>query len=844
MTEVSTIDQTYWPKRFRYGLGLAALIFLANFLLLFLLPDRTSKTAWMNAGFPLWSFLSVLSLAYATWRTQQIAPRLALAWALLLLAQVMSMAGSLNGLAITFGFSLPTVIHYSLYLCFYPLMLSGLLLLPARSITRTTSWKTALDIAIVLLSAALVLWSYWLGPLIAHHGGDGSTPQFIVLTAPVGDLVLIWAIFLRFYRQSKEQNALALYFLLLAIGTSIISDFNFGYQFVLGQYISGSWLDLGWVLSSLCFGLAGIAQTIPTQPGSSIHDWVMNAVGLTRAGRLHTSMQAWLGYLPYGWVIAVYLMLAQASSRDDHLDGSWLMLAAGLIIGLVLLRQMITLHENNQLLAQVWQQTNELHNEVQERKKAEAQLAHDALHDALTGLPNRMLFTDRLRQAIAMAARQQGRRFAVLFLDLDHFKVVNDSLGHAMGDQLLIALAERLRLCLRSGDTVARLGGDEFVFLIEDTRFKQDATALAAQILASLQQPFTLQGQLFFVAASIGIVIDAERYEQPSDILRDADIAMYQAKSQGKARWVLFSAMMREQAQTRLTVENDLRYALERKELELHYQPIVALQSDRITGFEALVRWRHPARGMIAPSEFIPIAEEIGLMLSIGHWVLEEACQQLRAWHRQFPQQPPLTMSVNISGLQFADPGFVDQIIQTLTTADLDPATLRLELTESVWLNSTPAAITLFQQLNKMGIQLHIDDFGTGYSSLAYLQYFPIRMLKIDRTFLNKMSEGNNNQDLVRAVIAMAHDLGMETVAEGVETLDQLNQLKQFGCNYGQGYLLSRPIDRVSIEQLLDKIQLEQAQLAAAQAISTRYGSPDQRLDTEQMHYQPQWTRA
>ena len=840
MTEVSTIDLTYWPKRFRYGLGLAALIFLANFLLLFLLPDRTSKTAWMNAGFPLWSLLSVLSLAYATWCTKQIAPRRSLAWALLLLAQVMSMAGSLNGLAITFGFHLPVMIHYSFYLCFYPLMLSGLLLLPTRAITRTSSWKTALDIAIILLSAALVLWSYWLGPLIAQHGGTGSTPQLIVLTAPVGDLVLLWAIFLRIYRRSTAQNALALYCLLLAIGAAIISDFNFGYQFVLGQYISGSWPDLGWVLSSLCFGLAGIAQTMPLRAGNS-HVWVLNAIGLTPTGRLRKHVQAGLGYLPYGWVIAVYLMLAQAASRNDHLEGSWLMLAAGLIIGLVLLRQMITLHENNQLLAQVWQQTNELHNEVQERKKAEAQLAHDALHDALTGLPNRVLFTDRLRQAIAMAARHQGRRFAVLFLDLDHFKVVNDSLGHAMGDQLLIALAERLRLCLRSGDTVARLGGDEFVFLIEDTRFKQDATALAAQILASVQQPFTLQGQLFFVAASIGIVVDAERYEQPNDILRDADIAMYQAKSQGKARWVLFSAMMREQAQTRLALESDLRYALERKELELHYQPIVALQSDRITGFEALLRWRHPARGMIAPSEFIPIAEEIGLMLSIGHWVLEEACQQLRAWHRQFPQQPPLTMSVNISGLQFADPGFVEQIIQTLTTADLDPATLRLELTESVWLNSTPAAITLFQQLNKMGIQLHIDDFGTGYSSLAYLQYFPIRMLKIDRTFLHKMSEDNNNQDLVRAVIAMAHDLGMETVAEGVETLDQLNQLKQFGCNYGQGYLLSRPIDRASIERLLDKIQLEQAH-AAAQTISPHFGLPDQLLSAEQMHYQPQWT--
>jgi len=300
-----------------------------------------------------------------------------------------------------------------------------------------------------------------------------------------------------------------------------------------------------------------------------------------------------------------------------------------------------------------------------------------------------------------------------------------------------------------------------------------------------------------------------KHYDQPEDILRDADIAMYEAKSQGKARWVLFSPTMREQAQTRLALEHDLRYAVARNELELYYQPIIALQSDQIAGFEALVRWRHPQRGMVTPSEFIPIAEESGLMLPIGQWVLNTACAQLRAWHLQFPTYPPLTMSVNISGLQFAAPAFVDQVAATLAATALAPTTLRLELTESVWLNSTPAAITLFQQLNQMGIQLHIDDFGTGYSSLAYLQNFPVRTLKIDRAFLNKMNDGHHHQALVRAVIAMAHALGMETVAEGVETVAQLHQLKQLGCNYGQGYLLSRPIDRAGVEQLLDKLQTE-----------------------------------
>ncbi len=780
----------------------------------------------------------MLAFAYSAWQVRATSRRLAIAWIFLLLAELMITVGNLNGLLLAMGFPTAAVIGYLCYFSFYPLVLTGLLLMSAAPPSGTTNWKTALDMAIVLLSAALVLWSYWLGPLIARHGDASGTTQLIILIAPVGDLVLLWALSLLFYHQRPEQHATPLYYLTFAIGMSTIADFNFGYQFVLGTDSSGSWLALGWVAASLSFALAGIAQSCPA---SAAHPYWSRTTMIASSrpyNQLRRQLRHWLTYLPYGWIITVYLMLAQVSSRDDQLEDSWLVLAAGLIIGLVLIRQMMTLHENNRLLAQVQQQANVLQGEVQERKKAETQLAHDALHDALTGLPNRVLFIDRLRQAIALAARYHGRGFAVLFLDLDHFKVVNDSLGHAVGDQLLIALAQRLRLCLRSGDTVARLGGDEFVFLIEDTRMKQDATALAAQILTALQQPFTLQGQQFFVAASIGIVVDVERYEHPHDILRDADIAMYQAKSQGKARWVLFSKLMREQAQNRLALENELRYALERNELELYYQPIVALQSDVITGFEALVRWRHPERGMIAPSEFIPIAEEIGLMLPIGKWVLEAACRQLRTWHLQFPQQPALTMSVNISGLQFAAPDFVEQIAAILAAAELDPATLRLELTESVWINSTPAAITLFQQLNKMGIQLHIDDFGTGYSSLAYLQYFPVRMLKIDRTFLNKMSEDNNNQDLVRAVIAMAHDLGMETVAEGVETVEQLRQLKLFGCNYGQGYLLSRPVDRASIEQLLDKIQLDQT----AQMTATTNEQSDQMPIAEPaISYHPQW---
>ena len=441
--------------------------------------------------------------------------------------------------------------------------------------------------------------------------------------------------------------------------------------------------------------------------------------------------------------------------------------------------------------------------EVAARQLAQEQLSHDALHDALTGLPNRVLFLDRLRHAIEFAKRNEGYRFATLFLDIDHFKVVNDSFGHEIGNQLLIGMAQRLRLVLRSGDTVARLSGDEFVILLEDTKDGLDATMTAHRIQAKLKQPFSLSGYHIFASASIGIVAADQAYDQPEDVLRDADLAMYKAKVHGKARYEVFKVTMREQARTRIELENDLRYALERHELKLDYQPIIALPSEQITGFEALLRWHHPQRGIIAPLDFIPIAEETGLIVPIGEWVLRKACRQLQAWQTRFPQSPPVTMSVNVSGTQFAKSDFVDQVKKILREVGLDPATLQLELTESVWLNSSPEALALFRQLSDMGIQLHMDDFGTGYSSLAYLQHFPIRMLKIDRTFLNKMDDDNKTKKILHAMIAMAHDLGIETLAEGVETIEQLAHLKRLNCNYGQGYLMSRPVDPAAIEKLL-----------------------------------------
>lgn len=443
--------------------------------------------------------------------------------------------------------------------------------------------------------------------------------------------------------------------------------------------------------------------------------------------------------------------------------------------------------------------------EIEERQRAQNQLAHDAVHDALTGLPNRVLFMDRLQHASALAKRHESYRFAVLFLDLDFFKVVNDSLGHTIGDQLLIAIAKRLHQYLDMSDTLVRLGGDEFVILMEGATDSASIASKVHEIQDKLKLPFNLNGHQVVTSASIGVVTDAHLYERPEDALRDADIAMYHAKRLGKSRFEVFKPYMREQALARLELETDLRHALDRHELELFYQPIVSLETGQIVGFEALLRWRSPTRGLVSPMDFVPIAEETRLILPIGHWVLQEACRQIREWQTKFPRQPPLTVSVNVSGSQFCAPDFAAQVAGVLAEVGIGPSSLKLEITEGIWLTSSPEVTAVFEQLKEMGIQLQLDDFGTGYSSLAYLQNFPIQTIKIDRSFVSRIGDNSNHMEIVRAVITMAHDLGMESVAEGVETVAQLSQLRALGCNFGQGYLLSRPVEKGVIETLLSK---------------------------------------
>jgi len=443
--------------------------------------------------------------------------------------------------------------------------------------------------------------------------------------------------------------------------------------------------------------------------------------------------------------------------------------------------------------------TQELEQRVEVRTadlaEANAQLLHDAFHDKLTGLANRALFLDRLGQAVERYQRRADGGFAVLYLGSDRFKVVNDSLGHATGDQLLIELGERLKCCVRPGDTVARLGGDEFVILLEDAALVEEATRVAERIQHEVRKPFLLDGGRVHTSLSIGVIMSSTYHENAQGILRDADIAMYHAKALGKARHQVFSEEMRDHAVKLLALENDLRGAIERGELRVYYQPIRLITGGQLTGFEALVRWEHPTLGTVSPAMFIPIAEETGLIIELDRWVLRAACRQLKNWQQRFPSIPPLTINVNLSSRQFLEADLVDFVGGVLEEATIQPEHLKLEVTESVLVQHSEAVTVAFHKLKALGVKLYVDDFGTGYSSLSYLQRFPVDTLKIDRSFVHHMATSPESVELVRTIIAMAQALNLNVVAEGIETGSQLAQLEALGCSYGQGYFFAKPLE-------------------------------------------------
>ncbi len=443
--------------------------------------------------------------------------------------------------------------------------------------------------------------------------------------------------------------------------------------------------------------------------------------------------------------------------------------------------------------------------DITERIRAEEKLLYYALHDPLTNLPNRAEFMNHLEAAIERAGRETNFSFAVLFLDLDRFKIINDSLGHVVGDKLLMAIAKRLKNCVRPRDVVARLGGDEFTILLNGSNESSEVIWIAERIQNALTEPFKIDNYEIFTSASIGVIISDEIPRHPEDFLRDADTAMYRAKESGKARYEIFDHAMHVRNMNLLQVENDLRKALDRNEFKVFYQPIVDLGTGAIVEFEALIRWQHPVHGLVAPNEFIGVAEETGLIIPIGRWILEEACRQITVWQNLFPRPTPLSVSVNLSAKQLMHPAFTAQVREILAKTGLRSRYLNLEVTETTVMEHSETALNILNDLCALGISLSTDDFGTGYSSLSYLHRFPFDHLKIDRSFINKMDSDAKSGEIVRTILMLAQNLHLEAVAEGIETPEQLRQLQALGCPYGQGYLFSKPAPVAEVEKILAK---------------------------------------
>ena len=441
--------------------------------------------------------------------------------------------------------------------------------------------------------------------------------------------------------------------------------------------------------------------------------------------------------------------------------------------------------------------------DIDDRKLAEAKLNHFAGHDTLTNLPNRAKFMNHLTRAVSRSQHSPEYRFAVLFLDLDRFKVINDSLGHITGDKLLVAIAKRLEECLRPNDIVARLGGDEFTILLCGIDEPAAAVRVANRILEKLAAPFNLDAYEVFTSASIGIIVSDEIARQPEDFLRDADTAMYRAKEAGKSRYEIFDREMHIRNMNLLQLENDLRRAIEQNEFEVFYQPIVELETGKIREFEALIRWQHPTRGMIAPNEFISIAEETGLINPIGAWIMREACRQTAEWQRTIPAMKALSISVNLSAKQLMHPNLSAQVAEILAETQLEARNLKLEVTESMVMENSDQALAVISELHRLGTSVSTDDFGTGYSSLSYLHRFPFDRLKIDRSFVSKMDADQKSEAIVRTILLLAQNLNIEVVAEGIETARQLKTLRGLGCKTGQGYIFSKPLDAATTARLL-----------------------------------------
>ena len=790
----------YWRKSKVFVLACVFSIIVVGLELLavYLVTEGQQKTVISDLSSPILDVLVFIALFIAAKQSAVHSKRLAIGLGLICLAMFCNLLADSSWGIIELGLKqepFPSIADL-FYLIYYPLILTGVLLLPRNRGGTRENLKRTLDISIVLLAATLGLWYFLIGPSIQSNTGEPFLNQIILLAYSVGDVVLLGALLDIIFSRYGENIDVYLIYLSASLVVSIVADCIYSYQALQGSYVSGGVLDISWIIGTLLIGLAAVSFIVSNRSPD-------NPAQFSQTKALIRKLQMFLPFLSYILLVCAFLLLVLVGPNSKSMSFKTISIFVGGVIGLVLVRQILTLSENIRLNSQLSKTNDELQIEITKRDKVEEQLFYDNLHDELTGLANRTLFKDRLDQIIAYARRYANYSCAILFIDLDRFKIINDSLGHLMGDQILVLVAQRLSVCLRSGDTIARFGGDEFEVLLNKTDDTSSVLIAVNKIIEALHAPFELEGHALYITASIGIVPNLVGYERAEEILRDADIAMYAAKTLGKDRFEIFDVNMRVAANSRLLVENDIRKGLENQEFQLYYQPIVDLKTNQLMGFEALIRWLHNERGLLSPAEFLDIAEESGLIVPIGAWVLKQACVQLKTWQEEYPALQGLSVNVNISSKQFSHPKLDELVIEALNASGLDAGSLKLEITEKVLINNYSAARKVFSVLQELGVEIQLDDFGTGYSSLGYLQHFQINALKVDRSFIHEMDRDHKSSELVRAIVAMAHALGISIIAEGIETENELHDLKGLMCDYGQGFIISRPMDPESTGKVL-----------------------------------------
>ncbi|HTN80237.1 MAG TPA: EAL domain-containing protein [Acidimicrobiales bacterium] len=699
-------------------------------------------------------------------------------WALLTLAMVVIVvaAGIWEAYALV-GRGRPLVSPADgLYLLAYPLIACAVGLLVV--IRTPQGWRDGLvDGAAIAVSAGLAIWQF----LIVNTGliDDGELFQRTVLASyPLVDVVLVAA--LLWLLLMPGRRCASVWFLSTGLALMLAADLAQNAVGLLSRSTTTQWVDPWYVVS---FGMLALAAAHP-----SAETIARPAQHMARPGIHPTRLLLLAAALLFPPVLA-----ATGPSLGYDMNEGVVIFVAAFVTTIVVTRLAVLLNAANRAR--------------EKSARAEAELAHQATHDALTDLPNRVLLLDRTQHAIDLVGRRRGT-LAVLFLDLDHFKMVNDSLGHKAGDVLLRQAAERIRAVVRVGDTVARLGGDEFVVLCEDLEDVAEAEEVAERVIRTLNEPFDLDGFEAFVSASVGIALATDADVDAGALLRDADIALYQAKEDGRGRCELFDSEMRAWVASRHDLENALRHAVTRGELFLVYQPRVDLRSGHLVGFEALVRWQRPGERTVLPEEFIPIAEALGLINSIGGWVLDQSVRQLELWNRQFPDKSLINLSINVSARQLNQPGLVEHLDDLLTSCAVSAQQIVLELTETFLVKDPEIAVLRLEELRELGVGVAVDDFGTGYSSLAYLRQFPLDSLKIDKSFVNNLGVPGQDTSVVAAMIALGHALGHRVTAEGVETSEQMKTLQHLGCDEAQGYYFARPLTLAEAEAIVREPQL------------------------------------